>query len=141
MSTAIGDLAVDTNAAVAYLQGNPRAIEVFESAGALFLPTVCLGELYFGALHSARVAQNLARLQPFVELCAVVSVTRNTAMCYAEIRQALDRKGRPIPEADLWIAAICREHTLPLLSDDSHFDAVDGLVRHRWTDLPPKIAE
>jgi len=49
---------------------------------------------------------------------------------YARIRVRLREKGKPIPENDLWIAAACIEHRLPLAALDSHFDVVEGLARH-----------
>lgn len=38
-------------------------------------------------------------------------------------------KGKPIPENDLWIAALCVEHDVSLAALDSHFDAIEGLKR------------
>ncbi|MCI0331669.1 MAG: hypothetical protein L0228_00410 [Planctomycetes bacterium] len=51
---------------------------------------------------------------------------------YAAIRHGLTRKGRPIPENDLWIAALARQHALDILSQDSHFDQVEGIRRISW---------
>jgi tRNA(fMet)-specific endonuclease VapC len=48
--------------------------------------------------------------------------------CLAELKRA----GTPIPTNDLWIAALCRQHDLPLLSRDRHFDRVPGLRRIAW---------
>ena len=56
----------------------------------------------------------------------------STAEQYAEIRYELKRRGRPIPGNDLWIAALGRQHHLPLLSRDEHFDFVPKLKRIRW---------
>jgi tRNA(fMet)-specific endonuclease VapC len=39
------------------------------------------------------------------------------------------KKGKPIPANDLWIAALCPQYPLPLLSRDRHFDFVSGLQR------------
>ena len=36
------------------------------------------------------------------------------------------------PSNDVWIAALCRQHSLPLLSRDLHFDAVPGIKRVTW---------
>lgn len=33
---------------------------------------------------------------------------------------------------DVWIAALCRQHDLPLLSRDRHFDQVTGIKRLEW---------
>ncbi|WP_310393343.1 PIN domain-containing protein [Hymenobacter sp.] len=47
---------------------------------------------------------------------------------YAEIHFSLKQKGRPIPENDMWIAAICRAHNVPLLTFDHHFAEVSSLA-------------
>ena len=51
-----------------------------------------------------------------------------TARHYAEILVALRARGTPIPSNDLWIAALARQRRLSLLSLDSHFHAVPGLM-------------
>ncbi len=108
-----------------------------EAAGALFLPVVCYGELRFGALHSRRASENLTKLEAFVALCTVLDATPGVAVRYGEVRQSLAAKGTPIPEADLWIAAICLEHDLPIFSDDAHFDHFPRLERYDWRQPPP----
>ncbi len=35
----------------------------------------------------------------------------------------------PIPSNDIRVAALARQHALPLLSNDTHFDRVDGVER------------
>jgi predicted nucleic acid-binding protein len=44
----------------------------------------------------------------------------------------LKRMGKPIPANDLWIAALCRQHSFPLSSRDRHFDVVPGIKRIEW---------
>lgn len=132
MSKAIGDLGLDTNGAIAYLQGHPRAMAWVEVVDALFLPVICYGELRYGALHSTRGSENLAKLEALVDLCTLLDVTRDAAERYAEVRQSLAKKGTPIPEADLWIAAICLEHNLAVLSEDAHFDRTPDLTQYDW---------
>ncbi|WP_162550200.1 PIN domain-containing protein [Hymenobacter nivis] len=56
---------------------------------------------------------------------------------YAEIRLQLKQAGRPIPENDIWIAALCVAYDVPLLSRDQHFEYVSGL---RLQKLGPDIA-
>lgn len=51
---------------------------------------------------------------------------------YARVKLMTRDKGRPIPTNDAWIAALALEHDLPVLSRDSHFDAVDGIRRISW---------
>lgn len=50
------------------------------------------------------------------------------------LKAALRAQGTPIPENDLWIAALVRQHGLTLVSRDEHFDAVPGLAIERWED-------
>ena len=52
-----------------------------------------------------------------------------TAGVYAEIRLELKRTGKPIPLNDIWVAALARQHALPVLSNDTHFDLVEGITR------------
>ena len=47
----------------------------------------------------------------------------------AAIRLELKRSGSPIPANDVWVAALARQHALAVLSNDSHFDVVDGVRR------------
>ena len=48
------------------------------------------------------------------------------------LRLDLKRAGTPIPSNDVWIAALCRQYSLPLLSRDRHFDAVTSIRRIHW---------
>lgn len=50
----------------------------------------------------------------------------------AENTLELKRKGEPIPTNDVWIAALCRQHSLPLLGDDQYFDLAAGIKRIGW---------
>jgi tRNA(fMet)-specific endonuclease VapC len=49
-----------------------------------------------------------------------------------EIHVELRRKGRPIPDADILIAATAMTEDLILVSDDSHFDWIDNLTVENW---------
>lgn len=122
----------DTNALSAYADGDPNLLKLIRTAKRHQLPTIVLGEYRFGLLRSR---ERLARESWLVRLeleCDVLDVNRQTAICYAEIREELRSLGRPIPENDIWIAAIAREHQLSILSRDQHFDQVPGLARFGW---------
>ena len=87
-----------------------------------------MGELLFGAHNSGRPAQNLDYYRGFLYDLEVLFLNASAAEHYAEIRLALKQKGRPIPENDMWIAAICRANDAPLLTFDQHFAEVPGLT-------------
>lgn len=86
-----------------------------------------LGELLFGARNSGRVEANLLKYRSFVYDLSLLPLDSFAAELYAEIRLALKQQGRPIPDNDMWIAAICRAHDVPLLTFDRHFAEVPGL--------------
>ena len=62
-------------------------------------------------------------------LAEIAAVTSATAAAYADIRLELKRSGRPIPPNDVWVASLARQHVLPVLSNDTHFDAVEDVRR------------
>ena len=74
----------------------------------------------------------LRKIEECERLFRVLEVDRSTARHYADIRQELKHKGRPIPSNDLWISALARQHRLPILSQDAHFDEVDDIRRIGW---------
>ncbi len=61
-----------------------------------------------------------------------LAVDLETTDRYAQVRDELRRSGTPIPENDVWIAALARQYEEPVVSRDEHFDAVKGIVRHSW---------
>jgi len=91
-----------------------------------------IGELYYGAYKSGRVAANLARVEEFIVMTNVLGCDTATAKYYGQIRNSLRSRGRPIPENDIWIAAVAMQHQLTLVSRDIHFQYVDGLLLERW---------
>src|SRR5688572_14795855 len=120
---------LDTNALSAWADGLPSVSERLRSAARLVLPTVALGEYLFGVLQSryqARYERWLAENLPSVELA---TLEHATSYEYARIRLELRRGATPIPTNDAWIAALARQHDLPVLSNDAHFDVVAGVQR------------
>ena len=85
------------------------------------------GELLFGARNSGRYADNLIAYRSFILDLRSLSLDSLAAEHYAKIRLALNQKGHPIPENDMWIAAICRAHDVLLLTFDKHFAEIPDL--------------
>ena len=83
--------------------------------------------MYYGARKSGRIQQNLERIEEFVTNVTVIACDTDTARQYGDIKNRLRVKGRPLPENDIWIAAIAQEHNLTLVTRDNHFNHVDGI--------------
>lgn len=120
-------VALDTNYAVHVLNDVAKIVNWLKGFSELCIPVTAIGELRFGALKSRRRQENLLKVESLVARCRIIETRAATAERYSQIRFELFRKDRPIPENDLWIAAACTEYSLPLATDDSHFEAVEDL--------------
>lgn len=127
-----GEIALDTSVAVRFLNGDAAVVENVLRLPEIVLPLTVVGELLFGAENSARSLQNLPRYLEFISTCTVERLGKETAASYARTRCTLKRKGRPIPMNDVWIAAQCLENGWVLVTDDTDFDYVDGLILEHW---------
>ena len=123
---------VDTNALSAAANDDPTVVALLSHAGQMAIPVIVLGEYRFGIAQSRHRTSYENWLAGLLRDCAVLDINEPTTQHYAEITLDLRHKGKPIPTNDLWIAALCRQHSLPLLSRDRHFDQVTGLKRIGW---------
>jgi predicted nucleic acid-binding protein len=125
-------LILDTNALSAAADREPAALEVVASAERLAVPVIVLGEYRLGIAQSRRRTDYENWLREWIAAVTVLDIDEETTNHYAAIGLELKRSGKPIPANDLWIAALCRQHALPLVSRDRHFDLVKGLRRIDW---------
>jgi predicted nucleic acid-binding protein len=123
---------VDINALSAAADDDPAVIAILTRAHQMAIPVIVLGEYRYGIAQSRHSAAYENWLAGLLRDCAVLDINESTTQHYAEITRDLRHKGKPIPTNDLWIAALCRQHSLPLLSRDRHFDQVTGLKRIGW---------
>jgi tRNA(fMet)-specific endonuclease VapC len=125
-------LILDTNALSAAAEHDPSALEVVARAEHLAVPVIVLGEYRLGIAQSRHRTSYENWLQEWISSVTVLDIDVETTRSYAVIGLELKKKGKPIPTNDLWIAALCHQHSLPLLSRDRHFDLVPGLKRIDW---------
>ncbi|HSU32020.1 MAG TPA: type II toxin-antitoxin system VapC family toxin [Bryobacteraceae bacterium] len=123
---------LDTNGLSAVADGDLALEPVFRDAAEIAVPVIVLGEYRYGIRQSRDRRRYEDWLAEWIPTYRVLAVDEETAELYASIRHDLKRRGRPIPANDLWIAALARQHALPLLTRDQHFDLVPGLKRISW---------
>jgi tRNA(fMet)-specific endonuclease VapC len=123
---------LDTSVVVAHLRGSIDVLTLTAPEEPLFLPLVALGELYKGALTTTRPEHGRRLVDDFLLIAALLYPDSATAETYAQASLKLNRKGRPIPENDIWIAAVALECNMPLATRDAHFREVDGLDLIYW---------
>lgn len=127
-----GKYLLDTNIVIALFAKNAHVENRLKKAAEVFIPAVVIGELFFGAFKSGQLKANTARIEEFAANSTVLGCGIETGKEYGHIKNLLLKKGCPIPENDIWIAAIAIEHGLILVSRDEHFKKIDGLKREVW---------
>ena len=123
---------LDTNALSAVADSEASAMEIVGRSERLAVPVIVLGEYRLGIAQSRHRPTYESWLRDWIAAVTVLDIDEETTHSYAAIGLELKRKGKPIPANDLWIAALCHQHSLPLLSRDRHFDSVPGLRRLDW---------
>jgi tRNA(fMet)-specific endonuclease VapC len=117
---------LDTNILTALFSGDSGIADKIDKANAVYIPVIAAGELYYGAAYSAQVKKNLKNLVLLTGRFEVLNINQETAQVYGTVKSMLRKKGRPIPENDIWIAAIS------LVTQDKHFKEIDGLSIKYW---------
>ena len=127
-----GSVLLDTNILIGILAKDEAILSRLVETEAVFLPSIALGELYFGAFKSAHPDDNAERIERLAASTAILYCDGTTALHYGRIKTGLRAKGRPIPENDIWIAAIAQQHGLTVVSRDLHFREIEYLPVEEW---------
>lgn len=128
-------LAVDANFAIEVIRANDApAPEPLQHAENIVLPLPALGELLTGIYSSSRAAENFRILENLIETWTVLQPDMATAHAYGRLRASLRDMPRTTQSRinDLWIAALCIQHSLPLLTKDGGFDTIPDLTVIHW---------
>lgn len=123
---------LDTNGLSAVAEGEPALEPILREAAQVAIPVIVLGEYRYGISQSRHRNRYEQWLFEYLPKFRILDVDERTTTSYAAVRMELNKAGTPIPSNDVWIAALCRQHSLPIVSRDRHFDAVPGLRRLHW---------
>jgi tRNA(fMet)-specific endonuclease VapC len=127
-----GRYLLDTNVVIALFNGELAVQRALAEAPAAFLSIFTLGELFFGAYKSIRVDDNLARIEDLASATAILDCDPETSRHYGFIKNRLRKRGKPIPENDIWNAALAHQYGLTLVTRDGHFLEIDDLGHEAW---------
>ena len=124
---------LDTNALSALADGEAALEPILRNSTRLAIPVIVLGEFRYGISQSRYHAQYDRWLSRYLRDFQVLEIDESSTVSYAEIRAELKKAGTPRLLTTLYgFAALCRHHSLPIISRDRHFDAVRGLTRVSW---------
>jgi tRNA(fMet)-specific endonuclease VapC len=130
---------LDTNAWVDHLRRGPTSQVTGKltaaSPGSVYLCSLVVGELLYGALHSGpgHQAHNLALIVSLRQQFVSLPFDDRAAEEYAEARAHLASTGTSIGPNDLIVAAIALAHGCTLVTHNTQeFSRVPGLLLEDW---------
>jgi tRNA(fMet)-specific endonuclease VapC len=123
-------LSLDTNAYTRLFRGDEAVLDALGRADTVFMSIFVLGELYAGFKGGNRESENRAQLDEFLRrpTVRILTATLETSDIFGTIKHKLKTAGTPIPINDVWIAAHATESGSHLLTYDTHFSDVPGLL-------------
>jgi tRNA(fMet)-specific endonuclease VapC len=124
-------VALDTNRLTDLFQGDTELADRLGECDEVWIPLIVLAEIKAGFHGGSQQHRNEVLLQSFLAkpTVGILLPARETAEHYARLFVQLKRAGTPIPDNDLWIAALVLEHDLLLITRDRHFESVPQLLR------------
>jgi tRNA(fMet)-specific endonuclease VapC len=126
----------DTNVWIRFLNPGENLVKdrfLATDPSTIWLCAVVKAELFFGAMKSSRMRENLALLDKLFANFESLSFDDDAARKYGEIRSELAQKGTPIGPNDLMIAAIASVHEAVLVTHNTReFTRVAGLKIEDW---------
>jgi tRNA(fMet)-specific endonuclease VapC len=123
---------LDSSVLVLSLKQDRVTHQHLADAEALYVSTVALGELYYGAEHSVHVKRSLAEVDKPAHSVTVLNADGTTARIYGYLKHEQRFKGLMLPDNDLWIAATAIQYKLTLAARDHHFTWIAGLYLEQW---------
>ena len=118
---------IDTNVIIRFFKGETELFSLFDDMEQLYVSSISVGELMYGAELSKKSDFNRQNYFCFCEQMKILQLDLEVAKMYGKIKSNLKAKGRPIPENDIWIAATALAADLELVTADSDFENISGL--------------
>ncbi len=118
---------VDTNVIIRFFKGETELFSLFDDMENLYISSISVGELMYGAELSKKSDFNRDNYFSFCQQMKVLYPDLEVVKSYGKIKASLKAKGKPIPENDIWIAATCHAADLTLITADSDFDYIDQI--------------
>ena len=123
-------LVLDTNVLIRFLERGGDYAETFSKFDRLLIPAAVDGEYRAGI--DALTSAGLRRQKAFDALLGSPSVEyvpagHEVSAEYAQLFRQLQKRGTPIPQNDIWIAATALARHAPLCTLDDHFKNVEKL--------------
>ncbi len=119
---------IDTDVAIEYLRGNSEVVEKIERLQDLYITTVTIAELYYGAYASKNPNTHFEGLANFFEKVGFLTLDIGSSRMFGKLKSRLKRAGNMIGSFDLLIAAIALLLDFFLITRNTRdFERIEGL--------------
>jgi len=131
---------LDTDFIIGYLREAPKIIEIFSNYEVnetkLKTTIINVGELYKGAYLSAKIKENIEKIEQFLKKVEVLNLNVTIMKIYAKISADLRKKGEIIGDYDELIASIIIHHKETLITRNvRHYERIAEQSFQNWEKL------
>lgn len=129
---------LDTNICVYWLKGDEgieqRAIVMgLETIAVSF---ITISELYYGAYKSQKIDENIAAIKKLESKLGIIDSNDEICTNFGKLKAILEKEGKIIDDADLFIAACALTNNLTLVTNnEKHFSRIEGLKLENWVNI------
>lgn len=126
---------IDSDILIYFIKGKAEVVEKLLSIPPhnLYTTRINYTELIYGTYNSARVAENLKIVRPFLENFQILEFDQESSEIFAKTKAVLKKNGNIIADMDLMIASIALQHGFSLVSNNiKHFERIAGLKLVGW---------
>jgi tRNA(fMet)-specific endonuclease VapC len=118
---------LDSNIIIDIFHAKKEINKFLADKNTICIPVIVLGELLYGAENALDPARHFSQVENFIKEYAIVDIDSNSAEIYSKVKHRLRKLGKPIPDNDIWIAALAMQHNAILLTNDAHFKNIEAL--------------
>ena len=125
---------LDTDTCIGLLKGDTAVVAAWRSCeDQCALPSMVIGELYYGAFRSTVREEELNRVAMFVDIFPEIQPSKRSMRRFGEIKANLELKGTRLADADIIIASIAIEEGFTLITGNlKHYSRIEGLAIENW---------
>ena len=125
---------LDTDTCIGLLKGDVSVVASWRSClDQCALPSMVIGELYYGAFKSTARKEALNKVDRFVDIFPEIKPSKRSMRRFGEIKAALESKGTRLADADIIIASIAVEQGYTLITGKvKHYSRIEGLAIGNW---------
>ena len=125
---------LDTDTCIGLLKGDDAVVASWRACmEQCALPSMVVGELYYGAFKSGNREKELERVDRFVDIFPEVRPSKRSMRRFGEIKAHLERNGARLADADIIIGSIAIEEGFALVTGNvRHYNRIDGLAIENW---------